>query len=198
MKSFWLCLSPWTPPRRFRSRRPVSGKAPGRDAVPAQNRHARRHEGHSPRRHPPLPSVSSSSSSFCLLRFPAVVPFASPVRGSVPGPASPGRLSGVPSIGFKSVKIMFGLSLRSGAACAAPSVPSGFRSFRRPAPFRPVRAQVQFARQVPRRPGSPVYHPVPASCSARLLFVLLMVRISVRFVFGSVFRPVRFACSVPV
>ena len=67
----------------------------------------------------------------------------------------------------------------------------------RPAPLRSRRVQGQFVRQVPPPSVVPVYHPVPASCSARLPFVSFMVRISVRFVFVSVwFQFVRFSLSL--
>ena len=140
-------------------------------------------QGHSPgavRRLRPFPA---RRHRFCL---PAVsrgrFPVASPVRGSVPGPSSPGRLPGRPSSEFKSVKIVFSLRF-----VQAPTVVRTARSrLRPPCPLRFRRVQGQFVRQVPPPSVVPVYHPVPASCSARLPFVSFMVRISVRFVFVSV------------
>ena len=90
-KSFWLSLSPWNPPRRraclgarpparkreprhLCTRRPSSSEAPGKCVRPGTGgRQWTRRPGASPRRRPPLPSVSSSSSFARLLRFPAVV-----------------------------------------------------------------------------------------------------------------------------
>ena len=79
------------------------------------------------------------------------------------------------------------------------SDPSGFLSVVSALPgFRQV--QAKFSRQAFRRPFFPVYHPAPASCSVRLLFVSLMVRFSiplfsfrsVPFVSASFVRSVRF------
>ena len=132
----------------------------------------------------------------CLLRFPAVVPVASSAWGSVPGPASPNRLRGS-SIEFKSVKIMFSLSVRSGAAERRSRVPSGFF------PSPPALARLAPSSSSVRTTGFPpsvfpAYHPVPVSCSVRLLFVWFMVCISFRFVFRSVClsRSLRLALSV--
>ena len=181
------------------SRRPASAEASlhtascfQRSARTMRRTFPRRTRAKTPHR-APAPAPSAVSVRFqlvvivCLLRFPAVVPFASPARGSVPGPASPGSLSGVPSIGFKSVKIMFVLSLAQAPRCAA------FRSDR-PAFFPsvpPRSASAKFRSGSDGVPpsGIPVYHPVPASCSVRFPFVSFMVRISVRFVFVSVRFP---------
>ena len=124
----WLRLNPWTPPpvvrirrppRRFPcTRHPFSSEAPGRGGVPARRGRRKRHPGHTPRHCLPFPFVSSSSSSFCLLRFPAVVPFAY----SAPGFGSRSRFSEPFARLFDQVQVSenrFGLSLRSGAAPAA-------------------------------------------------------------------------------
>ena len=185
-KSFWLSLNSRNPPphrgarrppRHPCTRRPVSSEAPGRRFRRGHGaRVQKRRSGHQPRRRPPTSSASSSSSSSCLLRFPAVVPIASPARCSVPGPASPGHLVRPP---FERVQVSENrdcLSVGSGAVrrpVRAASV--------RPAPLRSREAQVQLVRQAPTPSVSPVYHPVRASCSARLLFVLFMVRISSSF-----------------
>ena len=82
------------------------------------------------------------------------------------------------------MKIMFGLSLRSGAASAASVVPSGFAPSFPPCP--PGSRRFKFSSETGFPPSVfPVYHPGLASCSARLLFVWFMVRISFRFVFSS-------------
>ena len=112
-KSFWLSSNSRipVPPERSRglpgrspcTRRPVSSEAPGRGGVPAQRGRTRKSAERQPRRSSPFPPVSSSSSSFCLLRFPAVFRSLLRLRGSVPEAASPNRLRGS-SIEFKSVK----------------------------------------------------------------------------------------------
>ena len=119
---------------------------------------------------------------FAFLRFPAVV-FRSLLRSGVRSrTVFSGPPSGRPSSEFKSVKIVFGLRF-----VQAPSVVRTARSrLRPPRPLRFRRVQARFVRQVPPPSVVPVYHPVPASCSARLPFVSFMVRISVRFVFVSV------------
>ena len=140
----------------------------------------------------PAPASSAVSVRFhfvvnvCLLRFPAVVPFASPFG---PGFGSRSRFSGpsfnAPSIGFKSVKIVFvSLSLRSGAASAA------FVRSVRHVSVRLVSASLSAgaSTRFPVPPSEiPVYHPAPSSCSARWLFVLFMVSISFRVVRSSSF-----------
>ncbi len=213
-KSFWLSSNSRipVPPERSRgppgrspcTRRPVSSEAPGRGGVPAQRGRTRKSAEHQPRRGSPFPPVSSSSSSFCLLRFPAVVPFASPA----PGFGSRSRFSEPPVRLFDRVQVSENRirlpESGSGAACAASIVPSGVFSVRlRPASPGFRRVQFKFGWPAFRRPGFPAYHPVPASCSARLLFVSFMVRISFRFVRSFLFnsalcRPVPFVLSVSV
>ena len=185
------------PPRRFPcTRRPVSSEAPGRGDSPARHERRKPRRGHSPLRRSPFPSVSSSSSSFVSCGFPRSFRLLLQLRGSAPGAASPGRLFDSPSIGFKSVKIMFGLSLCSGAAPAASVIPSGFVfACLRPALSRrlPSSVQVRMAGFPPS--AIPVYHPVPASCSARLLFVSFMVRISGSFCCSVQFSRLQFRPS---
>ena len=76
------------PPRHLCTRRPVSSEATGRQRGQERGsrKRKRRTEPQLPRR-PPFPSVSSSSSSFFLLRFPAVVSgcFSGPGFGSRSG-----------------------------------------------------------------------------------------------------------------
>ena len=134
----------------------------------------------------------------CLLRSPAVVPVASV---SAPGFGSRAGLSGPLFRPFDRVQVSENhafpeLAFR-GAAFAAfvRSVRPVFRpprrrlasarsglasSFRRPPRRRLASAWSGSASDSVSTPPSefPVYHPVPASCSARLLFVLFMVRIS--------------------
>lgn len=204
-KSFWLSLNPRNPPcvrtsrpaphrgvlrppRRPCTRRPVSSGATGGRGEPGpgkapcrRQRHARR-PGLFPWRRSPFSSVSSSSSSFlspavsrgCSGCFPAP---GFVLRSRFSGPSSDG-----PSIRFKSVKIVFVFELAPRCRQAASVVPSGGLSVRlRPAPpgFRRVRIQFGWPFSAPS--VFPAYHPVPASCSARLLFVPFMVRISVSF-----------------
>ena len=189
-KSFWLSLNPWDPPpsarmrrppRRFPGiRRPVSSEAPGRGGVPARHERGKPRSGRSPLRRSPFPSASSSSSSFISCGFPRLFRLLLQLRGSAPGAASPGRLSDSPSIGFKSVKIMFGLSSRSGAAPAASVVPSGF-VFRLPPPC-PVPAPAEFGSSSDGRPSAvrdPGLPPGPG---------LLFRSFAVRFVHGSYLR----------
>ena len=211
-KSFWLSLNPWNPPpsarrrhppRRFPcTRHPVSSEAPGRGDSPARNEHRKPRRGHSPLRRSPYPSVSSSSSSFVSCGFPRLFRLLLQLRGSVPGAASPGRLFNSPSIGFKSVKIMLGLSSCSGAAPAASVVPAGFVSVRSALPC-PGACRVRFKFGWPafRRPRSRSTTrsrpPVPlVCCSFRSWFVS-----QVRFVvlFCSVqFSSIRLALFVSV
>jgi len=139
----------------------------------------------------------------CLLRFPAVVPVASSVRGSSPGPASPNRLRGS-SIEFKSVKILFGLRLRSGAAQAAFVQSVRLLSVRfRPTPPGSPPSSVQFGRPAFRRPffrfttrGRP---PVPlVYCSLRSWFVSFFGSICCSVQFSSVqFSSTRFVLFGP-
>ena len=197
-KSFWLCLNPRDPPPRrgkrrpplrLCTRRPVSSEAPGLRVRRGHGARVRnRRAGHPPRRRPPSSSVSSSSSSL----LPSCgFPRSFSGRFSGPGFGSrtvfSGPPGGNPSSEFKSVKNRVRPEFGSGAVCRADRpVPVSAR----PAPLRSRRVQGQFVRQVPPPSVVPVYHPVPASCSARLPFVSFMVRISVRFVFVSVRSPV--------
>lgn len=105
----------------------------------------------------------------------------SPARGSVPGPGSPGRLFDSPSIEFRSVKILFSSSLRSGAVMA-PRRPIRPASSPSALPRPAFTGSVQVRQRVAPPSGFPVYHPVPTSSSARLLFVSFMGCISVRLV----------------
>ncbi len=113
-------------------------------------------------------------------------------RGSAPGSASPGRLFNAPSIGFKSVKIVLGLSFVQAPHVRLSFIRPGSARLVPPCPAPLPRSPAQFGWPGSRRPGSPVYHPVPASCSARLQLVLFMVCISFRFGFSSVSVSVRF------
>ena len=196
-KSFWLCLNPRDPPpRRGKrrpplrpcTRRPVSSEAPGLRVQRGHGARVRnRRAGHPPRRRSPSSSVSSSSSSF----LPSCG-FPRSFSGRFSGPGFGARTvfsgppSGRPSSEFKSVKNRVRPEVRSGAVSYGPPGPR----LRPPRPLRFRRVQGQFVRQVPPPSVVPVYHPVPASCSARLPFVSFMVRISVRFVFVSVRSPV--------
>ena len=147
-----------------------------------------------------------------LLRFPAVVPLFPAARGSVPGVRISGPLVATLRSGPRQENRVL-LSLRSGAVVARhafafdPARPSRLLS----APVLPeVRIEVPaFSSACPpgsppfssdpesvrlRRPKFPVYHPGPASCSARLLFNLFMVCIS-KFMFrfrSGLFSLVRF------
>ena len=202
-KSFWLCSNPRDPPpRRGKrrpplrpcTRRPVSSEAPGLRVQRGHGARVRdRRAGHPPRRRSPSSSVSSSSSSF----LPSCgFPRSFSGRFSGPGFGSRTVFSGQPSRPpFERVQVSENRvqpEVRSGAVSRAdrpvPSRPS------RPLRFR--RVQGQFVRQVPPPSVVPVYHPVPASCSARLPFVSFMVRISVRFVFVSVRSPVLFSACL--
>ena len=161
----------------------------------------RRHRGSPPRRHSPFPSVSSSSSSSVSCGFPRFRSLLRP-RCSVPGSASPDRLSHGPSIRFKSVKIE---SIRTCVQAAAPAAcrstfrrsPAFLRRPSRPAPASAVFSSGSDDRLRPPS-GVPVHHPASASCSARLLFILFMVRISgFRFVsFRSTSAQSRLFCPV--
>ncbi len=201
-KSFWLSLPPWNPqgrrlcpapaygglrpPKHLCTRRPVSSEAAGRrDGVRVKRKRTSRQPGHPPRRRSPFPSVSNSSSSSVSCGFPRLFRLLLQPRGSSPGSASPNRLRGS-SIGFKSVKIMFGLSLRSGAACAAFVQTVRLLSVRSaPARSAPCRVQVQFGRPVFRRPffrfTTRRPPPVPFVCSSGSWSVSRFVLCSVQF-----------------
>ena len=145
----------------------------------------------------PAPSAVPVRFQFVVIVFVTrgfpLVPVASvsvPVFGSRAGFSGP--LSS-PSIGFKSVKIVQSRTFVQAPLSRLSCVQSG-------PPFRPPRLRLASARPdlvsglavrlAFARPGSasdsvsapppevPVYHPVPTSCSARLLFVSFMVRIS--------------------
>ena len=221
-KSFWLSLNPRIPPvrrtpcpaprcgvpcppRRLCTRRPFSsgatgesgGPEPGR--MPCRRQRQTRRPGSYTWRRSPFSSVSSSSSSFLLLRFPAVVPVARLLRGSCSGAAFSGPSSNGPSFRFKSVEILFNLELSP--KCRPRG---GVRSVRRSSPVRlrpalPGSAPSSGSVRTTGFPPSvfPVYHPGPASCSARLLFVWFMVCIPFRFVFSSV-RLSRFRSHRPI
>ena len=177
----------WRPPRRFPgTRRPVSSEAPGRGDSPARHERRKPRSEHSPLRRSPFPSVSSSSSSFVSCGFPRLFRLLLQLRGSAPGAASPGRLFNSPSIGFKSVKIMFGLSLCSGAAPAASVVPSGFVFTRlRPALSRRPPSSVQVRMAGFRRPRSRSttrsWPPVPLVCCSFRSWFVSQVRFVVPF-----------------
>ena len=168
----------------------------------------------------PAPSAVPVRFQFVVIVFVSrgfpLVPVASvsvPVFGSRAGFSGP--LSG-PSIGFKSVKIVQSRTFVQAPLSRLSFVQSG-------PPFRPPRLHLASARfrpdfrsrRPPRprlahaRPGSasdsvsapppevPVYHPVPASCSARLLFVSFMVRISkFRLVPSVQFCLIRLVCPL--
>ena len=123
----------------------------------------------------------------CLLRFPAVVPFASPAPGFGSRVRSPGRLLDNPSTKFKSVKIVLLPELtfrRRSSGFAHPSGSPGFR----PAPpgFAPCSGQDRMAgfSTAVRRPGLP-----PGSG-------LLFRSFAVRFVHGLYLEFVLFVRSV--
>ena len=217
-KSFWLSLHPWNPPperrtvrpgsprgilrppRHIRTRRPVSSEAPGHGDAPKMRTCAKRHAGHEPRRRSPFPSVSSSSSSFCLLRFPAVVPVAS----SAPGFGSRVRFSG-PSFQrpFDRVQVSENRArpeLCSGAACAAFVHPSGVRPPRSalpgsaPAKSGPVRmAGFPPSGVSGLPPGSGLLF---RSFAARFVHGLYLVSFRFQFSFGFRSLSVQLACSV--
>ena len=117
---------------------------------------------------------------FCLPRFPAFVPVASSLRGSVPGAASPNRSRGSLTR-FKSVKIVFSQRLRSGR----------FRDFRRSVrrPLRHLRPAMPGFRLARIEFGWPVVPPSVFRFTTR-------IRPPVRFVCRSVqswfVSPVRF------
>ena len=117
-KSFWLCSNPGKipelrrqcpirirrPPRLPCTRRRVPGGALcGPDAPGSERRRRKTHAGPQPRRRPPFPFVSSSSSSLVSCGFPRL--FRCFLRPGVRFPAPPLRaaLRG-PSIGFKTGK----------------------------------------------------------------------------------------------
>lgn len=166
------------PPRRICSRRPVSSGATGRRGNPAQDGHTSRSAGCTPRLRSPFPSVSSSSSSFCLPRFPEVVPvaFFSPGFGSRACFSEPlARLFDQVQVSENHVRPEFVFRRRSrGFGPIRPAfLPSSALPPPAPAGFSSGTFGFRFAPSV-----FPVYQPVPASCSARLLFVSFMVRIS--------------------
>jgi len=160
-----------------------------------------------PRAAAPAPSAVSVRFQFIaidcrLLRFPAVVPLFPAVRYSITRSRFSGPLVAVLRSGSRQENHVL-LSLRSGAACAAgclfspaavrfafrphrPACPARVRGFRLSLSARSARlitgigSSSEAVRR--RRLKFPVHHPVPASCSARLLFVLFMVCIS-KFVF---------------
>lgn len=137
----------------------------------------------------------------CLLRFPAVVPVASSVRGSVPVLL----LGAAFRQPFDRVQVSenpFGLSFRSGAAERRSCLPSGF--FRlRPALSGSRRDQVQFGRPAFRRPffrfttrSGP---PVPlVCCSSGSWSVSRFVLCSVQLALFRSFRLVLFIHVCPV
>lgn len=186
------------PPRHLCTRRPVSSGATGRrDGDPVRRRRAQRRSGHAPRPRSPFPSVSSSSSSFVSCGFPRLFRLLLQSGDRLPDLL----LRAAFRQPFDRVQVSENLVQPE---LAFRHRPSGFRASR-----------LASVRLRPALPGSapssgsvrttgfqpsvfPAYHPVPASCSARLLFVSFMVRISFRFVFSSVrfsFGSARFGLS---
>jgi len=179
------------PPRHTCIRRPASSEAPGRCDPTGGRKRTSRHTEPQPRRRSPFPFVSSSMSSSVSCGFPRLFRSLLRPRGSVPGSALRAVSSTTLRPSSSPLKSYSCLSLRSGAAQAAsrilPAVPVS--ALPRPA-LRRARAKIGWPVSPPPS-GDPVYHPAPASCSARLLFVSFMVCISnsfclfVQFVFSS-------------
>ena len=114
--SFWLSLNPRAAPKRPRrrplrrwhprhpcTRRRVSSEALGASGAPDAKKRKKPRTGHQPRRRPPLPFVSSSSSSLVSCGFP--LSFLCVLRSGVRFPKSLLRTAlRSPSIGFKTGK----------------------------------------------------------------------------------------------
>ena len=186
------------PPRHTCTRRPASSEAPGRCDPTGGRKRTSRHTEPQPRRRSPFPFVSSSMSSSVSCGFPRLFRSLLRPRGSVPGSALRAVSSTTLRPSSSPLKSYSCLSLRSGAAQAAsrilPAVPVS--ALPRPA-LRRARAKIGWPVSPPPS-GVPVYHPAPASCSARLLFVSFMVCISNSFCLFVPFISARFTLFMPL